>query len=99
MAKEEQTQQETEPVAKKKGKGVLIKWLIIGVTGIVIIAGALAGGFFYFKSISTGKDQQKSEKTAGILWPMEPFIVNLADNTGDRYLNAVIQLEYRVRRG
>jgi flagellar protein FliL len=24
---------------------------------------------------------------------MEPFIVNLADNTGDRYLKAVIQLE------
>jgi flagellar FliL protein len=93
MAKEEQTQQETEPITKKKGKGVFIKWLIIGVLVIFIIAGALAGGFYYFSSVSEGKEQQKSEKTAGILWPMEPFIVNLADNTGDRYLKAVIQLE------
>jgi len=28
-----------------------------------------------------------------LLWPMEPFIVNLADNSGERYLKAVVQLE------
>jgi flagellar protein FliL len=93
MAKEEQTQQEPAPVTKQKGKGAFIKWLIIGVCGIAIIAGALAGGLYYFNGVSEGKEHQKAEKTAGILWPMEPFIVNLADNTGDRYLKAVIQLE------
>jgi flagellar FliL protein len=93
MAKEEQTQQEPAPVTKQKGKGVYIKWLIIGVIGLGIIAGALAGGFYYLNTASKGKEYQKAEKTAGILWPLEPFIVNLADNTGDRYLKAVIQLE------
>lgn len=29
----------------------------------------------------------------GSLWPMEPFIVNLRDNNGERYLKVVLQLE------
>ena len=94
MAKEDQTQQDSAPVAKERKKGAFIKWLILGIVGVLIVAGCLGGGFFYFKYFSRDKENQKNEKAvAGILWPMEPFIVNLADSTGDRYLKAVIQLE------
>jgi len=94
MVKDDQTQEDSAPATTEKRKGPFIKWLIIGIAGIIIIAGGLAGGMFYYKSFSNGKENQKKEKEmAGILWPMEPFIVNLADNTGERYLKVVIQLE------
>lgn len=92
MAKEDQTQQETSPVNHEKRKGSLLKWIIIGVVGIAIVAGGIVGGFFYLKNFTMSSETQKHDK-ASVLWPMEPFIVNLADTTGDRYLKAVIQLE------
>lgn len=36
---------------------------------------------------------EQQRPLVGSMWAMEPFIVNLMDNNGDRYLKAVIQLE------
>jgi len=94
MGKEDQIQQDSAPATQEKKKGAFFKWLIIGIAVILIVAGGITGGIFYFNNFSNGNENQKKEKaSASILWPMEPFIVNLADNTGDRYLKAVIQLE------
>ncbi len=94
MAKEEQAQQDSVTPTKQEKKGSFKKWLLIGVAGLVIIAGGLAGGVFYFKHAGEGKESQKTEKaTPGALWALDPFIVNLADNTGERYLKVVMQLE------
>jgi len=94
MAKDEQAQQDSAPVAKQKKKGSLMKWLIIGVAGFIIIAGCIAGGVLYFQHATEGKGNQKTEKAGpGVLWALDPFIVNLADNNSERYLKVVMQLE------
>jgi len=94
MTMEDQTQPDSKTVTHERKTGTFIKWLIIGIAGIIIIAGGLTGGLLYIKHVSKGTENQKSGKSSvGILWPMEPFVVNLADSTGDRYLKAVIQIE------
>jgi len=94
MARDEQEQQESAPVTNQKKKGSLMKWLIIGTVGFILIAGGIAGGWFYFQHAKDGKENKKTEKEApAVLWAMDPFIVNLADNTGERYLKVVMQLE------
>jgi len=94
MGKQDQIEQDSAPATQEKKKGTFFKWLIIGIAVILIVAGGITGGIFYFNNFSNGNENQKKEKEmAGILWPMEPFIVNLADNTGERYLKVVIQLE------
>jgi flagellar FliL protein len=93
MAKEEQSQQDSAAVTKQK-KGPFMKWLIIGVAGVIVIGGCIAGGFFYFKHAGSGKEHQKSEKAStGMMWAMDPFIVNLADNSSERYLKVAMQFE------
>lgn len=94
MAKEEQTQQDVAPSIPAKKKGAIVKWLIIGIAGLVLIGGGLAGGLYYLKVLAPGHQDSKGESLKEtLLWPMEPFIVNLADNSGERYLKAVVQLE------
>jgi flagellar FliL protein len=85
--------QEVEEKPAKKG-GFLVKWIIIGVVLLGIVAGAVVGGLYYFRL-----DEPSAKKPAppppviGTLWPMEPFIVNLRDNNGERYLKLILQLE------
>ena len=93
MAKEEKDEvEETQPVVKKKAT---LKIVIIALSSLVIVAGGVFGALYYFSSAAAGK---KAEPAAarpliGALWPMDPFIVNLLDNQGERYLKIVIQLE------
>jgi len=94
MAKEDQTKLDSIPVTEARKKGAFMKWMMIGIAGFIMIAGLLAGGIFGFQYFTRGHENQKNEKaTASILWPLDPFIVNLADNTSERYLKAVMQLE------
>lgn len=81
-----------EPPQKKKSS--LKKWLVIGVVGLVVVVAVSGGGMFYFSEVAGTKEKASPQKPVMIaVWPMEPFIVNLIDNTGERYLKVVIQLE------
>ncbi len=96
MAKEELKEEEhleQQPEVKKKGS--LVKWILIGVVLLVIVGGLAGGGaFFYFKVMGDKKTASPAQQpVAGIFWPMEPFIVNLVDNNGERYLKVILQLE------
>lgn len=84
--------QETEEKPVKKS-GVL-KWIIIGVVFLTIAAGAVGGGLYFFREAATAKKKPDlPPPIIGMLWPMEPFIVNLRDNNGERYLKVILQLE------
>ena len=85
---------ETGEKPVEKG-GVLTKWVIIGVVLLAIIAGAVAGGLYFFRSSESVAKQHPAEPVAviGVLWAMEPFIINLRDNNGERYLKVIMQLE------
>jgi flagellar FliL protein len=91
--REDDEKQETEEKPVKKGGG-LLKWIIIGVVLLCVIAGAVGGGLYYFRGAATEKKKPDlPPPIIGMLWPMEPFIVNLRDNNGERYLKVVLQLE------
>ena len=72
----------------------MLKWIIIGAVSLGIVAAAVGGGLYYFHGAETAKKKpQAPPPIIGTLWPMEPYIVNLRDNNGERYLKVVLQLE------
>jgi flagellar FliL protein len=89
--------QATEDVPKKKSK--MGFFIILGV-GILVLGG---GGFFAYTKFMSHKPaveevaSQEAKKEAtpviGEMLVMEPFVVNLADPKGKRYLKVKIELE------
>lgn len=81
--------------APKKGSKLP---LIVGVVVLVLGGG---GGFAWWKGLLPGgrkaeaKAEAKEEKPpVGAIVPLDPFIANLADEDGKRYLKATLQLEF-----
>jgi flagellar protein FliL len=89
---EEEGQEEIKE--KKTGNKAWIKWAIIGVVAVAVVGGGVYGGMLYFNKSSAAKEAAEPPKPViGVLWPMDTFIVNLADNDGERYLKLILQLE------
>lgn len=86
--------QEQTPVKKKSSAS---KWIVIGLIAILVLGGGAAGTYFFLfkskQSVDIRKSAEQAKPQAAIFWPMEPFIVNLIDNDGERYLKVVMQLE------
>jgi flagellar FliL protein len=92
--KDEKEEKEGEQEAPAK-KGSALKWIIIILIVVIVLGGAGAGAFFFLsKSPSTEKKPSEQAKLQAIIfWSMDPYIVNLIDNEGERYAKVVIQLE------
>jgi flagellar FliL protein len=90
MAKEEEAVEVAAPEKKKKP---IVKIIIIAVVVLVVVAGGVAGGLYYFGKAGVAQKAPPLPPAIGALWPMEPFIVNLLDNQGERYLKIIMQLE------
>jgi flagellar protein FliL len=95
--KDEKELNEGEEQAQEKKKSSALKWIIIIVIIVVVLGGAGTGAYlFLFKSKATLAEKKPAEQVkplVAIFWPLDPFIVNLIDNEGDRYLKVVMQLE------
>lgn len=91
MANEEEVVVAEEPVKKKQP---IIKIIIIAVSLLAVVAGGVMGAIYFLGKAGTAKKAAAPAAPAvSAMWPMEPFIVNLLDNQGERYLKVVIQLE------
>ena len=97
--------------APAKGGGGLMKWIIIGVVALVVLGGGGFAGWWFFmrspvpaaaKVDAHGKPGEPAAGGAGMagpILPLTPFIVNLADPGGRRYLKATIELELDKKEG
>jgi flagellar protein FliL len=92
MAKDEREAQENQNNQPAPKKGLPIKWILIAVVAVLVIGGGGLGGYYFFAHSGGAKKAEKKSDVVTI-WPMEPFIVNIADVGGERYLKIVVQLE------
>ena len=84
-----------EPAPEKK-KGSALKWIIIGVVTVAVLGGGASAAFFLLKpgAHADGKTPAEIVKpVVAVFYPLDPYIVNLIDNEGERYLKVVMQLE------
>ena len=91
MVKDKKEVEEEEKPVEPKKKSIL-KWIIIlSVVLAIIIAGTISGFYFFTK---TENKKTAVEKTVALtVWPMDAFIINIAETNGERYLKIVMQLE------
>jgi flagellar FliL protein len=81
--------QEATPPAKKKSK----KGLLIGVVGVLVVGGGAAGYWFTRPAAGASADAHAEPEPEGeSVVSFEPFVVNLADGGGGRYLRVNVQL-------
>lgn len=80
-------------------KRSLWKWLMIIVLALILLGGS---GFAIFKFVLTkeiaDKASPKEVPIVAAVWPMDPFVVNLLDEHGAKYLKVVIQVEIQDER-
>ena len=94
----EETPQETEVEETPKGGGGGLKWVIIGVVALLVLGGGGAGAWFFLSGDAKSEKPKPTEKEqvaalAGPIISLEPFIVNLADPKGKRYLKVKLEME------
>ena len=89
------------PEAPEAAKGGMGKLVLIG--GVVVALGGGVAAAWQFgliphgkKAEATAESEAKDEKAAapGAIVPLDPFIANLADEDGKRYLKATLQVEF-----
>ena len=98
---EETRQAEAGAAAAPPGKSKVLLLVIVA----VVLAGGGAGAWFagVIPHASKGEaktEQAKEERTpeVGAILPLDPFIANLGDEDGKRYLKATLQVEFFDRR-
>jgi flagellar FliL protein len=97
MARDEErkTQDAVGEEASQPPRKPMLKMLIvIGIIAAVLI-GLGVGGFIFYQKVILGKKEtsKKEQQIESATWTMDPFIVNLVDNAGERYLKVAIELE------
>jgi flagellar FliL protein len=107
MAEDETVEEEKELDADKTdttAKGSIKKWIIIGVAVLVVAAGGYAAWKFFLTERSLSRPGPQTEETKpakaeaankkfGLIYEMQPFIVNLLGREGKRYLKTTIEIE------
>jgi flagellar FliL protein len=79
------------------GKGGRLKLFLIAL-GLIVVAGGGAAGYWFFamkpqpKASAAAAEAHPKEAEAGAALKFEPFVVNLADEGGSRYLRVGLSL-------
>lgn len=87
MAEEKEAPQDGEEAPKKKSK--IAFFAILGIA-LLLLGG---GGLYAYLTFLAPMEGPEVREEIGEFFAMEPFVVNLADPTGKRYLKIQIQIE------
>ena len=69
------------------------KWrTVVVAAALVIVLGTAAACFLFHRSASGAQNKVKAEPQAKYVMHLDPFVVNLADAEGDRFLRVGIEL-------
>ncbi|MEK6709949.1 MAG: flagellar basal body-associated FliL family protein [Nitrospinota bacterium] len=90
--------------AEAEAKGGLLKWIIIGAVLLVVLGGGGFAGWWFFlrggapPAAKAGEQKPGEPGAGGVMMagpiiPLTPFIVNLADPGGRRYLKVTVEIE------
>ena len=94
MAEEKDNEQEQEKEeVPSKGRGSILKWMVILVVTVVLGGAGYFGWKYYANRMAHNQaavNDQKQVQLIGSVWSMGAMIVNLMDNNGERYLKTVI---------
>lgn len=97
MAEEAKDNPATEEGAEEKPKKKKI--MLFGIIGVVLLLVA-GGGFFVYTKLMTPEPaineetlKKEAEAAVGEMFELEPFVVNLSDPKGKRYLKVKITIE------
>ena len=95
---EETPQPDAAAEASKKGTSMLFVML-----AVVVLLGGGGGAAWFFgllphtkkaEAKEEAKEQQPKEPDVGAMLPLDPFVANLSDEEGRRYLKATLQIEF-----
>ncbi len=87
-----------DPAPKKGG---LLKKLILLFMALAIVGGGAAGGFLWWQGQSAHAEGAEAPPPAepNAVLPLEPFVVNLSDQAGSRFLRVNLRLLLLTPRG
>lgn len=96
MNKDKAQDTDTPPLPEKpKSKLSIIKILIMGFLGLLLIGGGLVAYVLMTDEPPRGKEAQAGQVPLDhrVTMPLDPFLVNLADKETRRYLKLKLELE------
>ena len=96
--------QDAAPVEEEKKKGGKLKWVILLLVLVLLAGGGAAAYWFLFGPGSTPQDETLTQGEAALpktprtefapeIVTLEPFVVNLADPLGRRFLRMTLDVE------
>jgi flagellar protein FliL len=85
--------EQLDPQPQTQKKAPLLKWIIIISVVLLLVIGGAGAGYYFLKKSPEKKAVAQAQPVIGTVYPMEPFIINLQDNQGERYLKLIVQLE------
>ena len=106
MAGNETEEQKTEEAPRKKKTKVFLLAPVVLMLLVGVVVGGARMGFLNIPGLAAKKAEEGTERNAdahkpesgmGIMYPMRPFIVNLADDSGGRYLKVKFEMELNSR--
>jgi flagellar FliL protein len=91
--KDQKDQTEEQDQQPKVKKGLSMKLIIIISIALLIVAAGAVTGYYFFSKAQQSKKTPEQKPVVITIWPMEAFVINIADAGAERYLRLVIQLE------
>jgi flagellar FliL protein len=76
----------------EKGKGNM-KLILIIIAAVIVVAGGVAGYFIFAGGHKAENTVKTDPKGAPVIYPLDPFIVNIYDGQDLRYLRVRVEIE------